>query len=632
MNRKSGDPARQLVPVPKALELQASLYLELPIGTAASIRQYTVGDSLPAGFSWERTQPAGPGRFDWYRMTIDESSVLIECVEEKILFTAMQTIRQLIDHHGPAYRLPCGMVEDWSDLEWRAVMLDISRDRVPTMGTLLSLIDLFAGLKYNQLQLYMEHTYAYTGHENVWEHASPLTPDEFRQLEAYCAARGIELVPNQNSFGHMERWLRHPEYHHLAEMPDGFIDPWDVFRPESSTLAPAVPGSLELVADLFSQLLPGRMSPYVNIGGDEPWELGQGRSETLCAQKGLDRVYVDFLEGIHRLAADYGKRIMVWADVLMKHPDVVKSLPGDMVLMDWGYEADHPFASECALLSDSGFDYVICAGNSAWNTIGGRWKNAEGNLLNAVKHAHANAHPARGLMVTEWGDNGHWQQLPIGIPGFILGSEAAWNGTDVHLLDMPWAVASSFREHPALLYGEWDHGHEREDVVPAVGPLAQALMRIEGIGEIYLEETGRPKIHNTTLLGALLLDHLAPYYAEDIARFAGYRFERELTELDRVDGLLATVPTGLLMQAELSWTARMLRFSCELGTERLSGSGLLPITGIPQPRAAELAAQLEVLIAEYRRLWQERSRPGGLGDSAGRLESLVKLFRNLPER
>ena len=37
-------------------------------------------------------------------------------------------------------------------------MLDISRDKVPTMATLFHLIDRLAGWKINQLQLYIEHT------------------------------------------------------------------------------------------------------------------------------------------------------------------------------------------------------------------------------------------------------------------------------------------------------------------------------------------------------------------------------------------------------------------------------------------------------------------------------------------
>ena len=94
-------------------------------------------------------------------------------------------------------------------------MLDVSRYRVPTMETVKRQVDLLASLGYNHFQLYTEHTFAYPQHEAVWREASPFTPAEIRELDAYCAARGIELAPNQNSFGHLEHWLSHPEYNHF---------------------------------------------------------------------------------------------------------------------------------------------------------------------------------------------------------------------------------------------------------------------------------------------------------------------------------------------------------------------------------------------------------------------------------
>ena len=104
-------------------------------------------------------------------------------------------------------------------------MLDISRCKVPTLTTLKTLIEQFADLKYNQLQLYTEHTFAFTDHETVWRDASPLTASDILELQAHCQAHYIELVPNLNSFGHFERWLRHSEYRAYAECPDGFIHP-----------------------------------------------------------------------------------------------------------------------------------------------------------------------------------------------------------------------------------------------------------------------------------------------------------------------------------------------------------------------------------------------------------------------
>ena len=95
-------------------------------------------------------------------------------------------------HAGPAARActagrsPSGAVRDHPDLPVRGVMLDISRDKVPTMDSLQALIDRLASLKVNQVQLYSEHTFAYRDHPEVHAAASPLDAEEIRQLDAFC--------------------------------------------------------------------------------------------------------------------------------------------------------------------------------------------------------------------------------------------------------------------------------------------------------------------------------------------------------------------------------------------------------------------------------------------------------------
>ena len=163
-------------------------------------------------------------------------------------------------------------------------MLDVSRNRVPTMQTLLELVDLLASWKINQLQLYTEHTFAYRNHPEVWADASPMTGEEILALDAYCRERFIELVPNQNSYGHMTRWLTHERYRPLADAPDGCDTRWGHYDYPLS-LCPVDPGSIELVRSIFDELLPHFSSRQFNIGGDETIDLGQVRSKEAVEQR-----------------------------------------------------------------------------------------------------------------------------------------------------------------------------------------------------------------------------------------------------------------------------------------------------------------------------------------------------------
>jgi hypothetical protein len=171
------------------------------------------------------------------------------------------------------------------------------------METLFDLVDMFSGWKINHLELYTEHTFAYQNHREVWAQASPMTGEEVLRLDAYCRERFIELVPNQNSFGHMHHWLELPRYNHLAECPDGFELTWQGHTRQMPpfSLNPTDRRSIEFMRELFSELLPHFSSTKFNVGCDETWDVGRGRSAGAVDEKGAGRVYLDYLLGIYDL-------------------------------------------------------------------------------------------------------------------------------------------------------------------------------------------------------------------------------------------------------------------------------------------------------------------------------------------
>jgi hypothetical protein len=143
-------------------------------------------------------------RWESYRLVIDERGVTLIGADEAGLFYGVCTLNQLIHLSAPQtpgkpFILPGLHLTDWPDYPHRGVMLDVSRDKVPTMETLFDLVDRLASWKVNQLQLYTEHTFAYRGHELVWANASPFTGEEILALDAFCRERYVELVPNQNN-------------------------------------------------------------------------------------------------------------------------------------------------------------------------------------------------------------------------------------------------------------------------------------------------------------------------------------------------------------------------------------------------------------------------------------------------
>src|SRR5262249_51800915 len=140
-----------------------------------------------------------------YNLVISSGGVRLEFRENGGLRAGVATLNQLLGQYGR--KLPCLRIRDWPDFPRRGVMLDISRGRVPKLETLIELIEDLAAYKINEFQLYTEHTFAYRKYKPVWKNWGALTAEEIRKLDTRCRELGIDLVPNQNSFGHLRYFL-----------------------------------------------------------------------------------------------------------------------------------------------------------------------------------------------------------------------------------------------------------------------------------------------------------------------------------------------------------------------------------------------------------------------------------------
>jgi hypothetical protein len=506
-----------------------------------------------------------------YRLEVAADGLRLTAPDRAGLLHALMTLRQLLRQFPAA--LPACVITDWPDYAVRGAMLDISRDKVPTLATLCALVDRLAEWKFNHLQLYTEHTFAYRNHRDVWADADPLTPEDVRTLDVFCRERGVELVPNQNSFGHLARWLKLPRYSALAESPDGYVTPWGERRTEPLSLDPTNPAGLALLRELFDELLPNFSSRFFNVGCDETWDLGQGRSAAACAAHGKGRIYLDFLLKLREEVGRRGHTMQFWGDIILQHPELVGELPRDMIALHWGYEAAHPFEREAATFAGAGLPFWVCPGTSAWNSLAGRTSNMLGNIRAAAEAGLH--HGAEGLLVTDWGDNGHWQPLPVSYAGFATAAAYAWN-------------ASAATEMPlAKLLDR----HAFEDAAGVMGRLALDL------GD--LQRTTGVELANASVLFHLLhkLD-LAPW----LAKLPAGALEKTAQRLDEIMASLARAhmrgAEAALVRDEFALVAQLLRHGLRRGA-----------TGV------ENADDLRALLAEHRRVWLARNRPGGLADS-----------------
>ncbi len=606
----------RLLPAPRSLELTSgTLALPDPCTVSGSdgVAMDRVLESVArrAGVRALRGDPRASVRLvegtglppEGHRLHVSADSIELQAADERGLLWAATALDQLLSQHGR--ELPCLRIEDWPDFPVRGYMLDISRDRVPTSSWLHDLVRTLSSIRINQLQLYTEHTFAYRDHEIVWRDASPLTADDVRALDAHCKANGIELVPNQNSFGHMERWLRHAPYASLGELG---ADQMDGRAP--ACLAPGAE-SAAFARELYAELLPCFGSRTVNIGCDETAELGRGRSRQTCERSGLGRVYMDHLLGLIAGLQEQGYTVQFWADMIAQYPELIGELPrAGAIALAWGYEAPQDSASVPAevlerltragvapesLLSGfaervrpfaaAGLPYYVCPGTSSWNSLVGRWPNARANLLDAAKVGLANG--ASGYLITDWGDNGHLQPPSVSLAPLAYGAALAWCGESARSLELEAAL----------------------DTVLLDGEAKGSASRLLRLGTLY-EETGLHSLNSTALFHGLLrpLGSKLPCWGQT----DGPRLKRVVAALEEAR---AELDRDSVFGRELAQAAGLARH----GAWRL-GLSLL------DSERSRLREDLEELIEEQAAVWSLRSRTGGLNDSLERLRRALSDY------
>jgi hexosaminidase len=558
----------------------------LPVPRAVDLGTETVDPGEPRVTVGATGLPA-----DGYAITITADGITIDAADAAGEFYARATLTQLARVHDG--RVPVGTVRDWPDLAQRGVMLDVSRDKVPTTGTLYEIVDRLAEWKVNHLELYAEHTFAYPGHEIVWRDASPFTPAEIEALDAYCAARHVTLVPNQNCLGHMNRWLLHEPYRALAMDPEGYV--MMGMRRPPSTIEPTDPASLALVRGLLGELLRHFSDArYVHVGLDEPWEMPHERFDD----------YLAWVGALRALPEVDGRELLVWGDILAPHPDRLGALPPGVTVCEWGYDAGHPWAARLGAFADAGIPRWVAPGTSAWLTILGRTTNMRTDIAEAVDAGIA--FEAGGLLNTDWGDNGHLQYLPVSDPGLAYGAAMSWCASANRDVDLGAALSA----------------HCYDDRTGELGAVVVEL------GDVHRRLT--PQVWNVASL-------VLPLYFPQLDLGRGPLQGARAEEYDAVDADLDALATRLdrarsgrtdatLLDAELGNAIALVRVLTADARARLDAGGALAAVGAPT--RAGLADALRPVITEHERLWLARNRPGGLRESRAWLEHLLGCYES----
>ena len=304
-----------LIPMPAAITCAGGFC------PAAAPIQYTSDLSLPS---------------EGYTLTITESGITLTHADAQGRIWGETTLAQLRRQFPES--IPCMTISDAPAYSFRSMHLDVAR-HMRTIDELKTMVDAASYFKINKLHWHVSDDQGWRieckafpklheiGSRRKGDHFGTYrsdveeggyyTREEVKDFVAYCAARGIEVIPEIDLPGHtMSVLAAYPEL-------GCFGDPVEVHTKAAISLDILCAGKEEvytfletLLADLL-ELFPGK---WFHIGGDEA-PKGHWYNCPHCNQKLKEEGLENYrqLQGymMNRLAAflrSHGRRSIVWND------------------------------------------------------------------------------------------------------------------------------------------------------------------------------------------------------------------------------------------------------------------------------------------------------------------------------
>ena len=320
------------------------------------------------------TRPVSHENPEFYRISITTDSVVVEYASEQALKIANRVLstHNYIPVAGAV--LPCVVIEDYPDLPYRAVMIDIARN-FQRVADLQTVVQILARYRLNTLHFHFsddeawrleipglpeltnvgsrrgytldEHNhmvqiFAGNGDPNTTEGTANgyITRGEFIEFLRYCDEMGITVIPEIESPGHARAAIKSMEarYRNTGDASYRLIEDGDTSRYTSAqafhdnVMNPALPGPYKFMEKVIDEIAlmykeAGVPLTAIHIGGDEvprgawngaPSALALIKNENLGGEKGL---HAYFVKKLAAMLSQRGIKMHGWQEIAVGHTD-----------------------------------------------------------------------------------------------------------------------------------------------------------------------------------------------------------------------------------------------------------------------------------------------------------------------
>jgi len=546
-----------------------------------------------------------------YAIVSDSRGLVVIAPSAAGIFYGAQTVKQLVRGSGPTARLQRATIKDWPAMRYRGFHDDLSRGPVPTLDFQKKQMRTLAAYKVNVYSPYFEHTLLYPSNPIIAPPGGAMTLDQVRELVAYAARYHIDVIPEQEAFGHLHHVLKYELYSPLAETPHGHV------------LAPGQPGALPLIRQFFSSIDSLFPSRFIHIGADETFELGRGQTADRVRTEGIGTVYLEFLKQIEAVLRPTGKRFLFWGDVAMNHPDLVKTLPKSLVPVAWTYGVDTSYARFILPFRNAGMETWVAPGVSSWNRVYPDNAIALVNIQRFVRDGQRLG--ATGLLNTSWDDDGEalFNQVWYGV---LFGAAAGWQQGESSIDQFAASFGQIFHDDTT---GYIDQAQRKLSA-------AHALLSKAGVGDAsdylfwldpwsdegkLMAQRIRPVTHDLRIL------------AESAMVYVAQADRPPVLEHDALDALALGARKIDFIGMKFQFADEVVQMYTRASdtTTKSISRDLADITGA-NGRLQDLRDGYSLIRDEYEKAWMRENRPYWLRNVLARYDLSTQLWINRADR
>ena len=290
-----------------------------------------------------------------YVLDIGGNGITIMAQNAAGLFYGMMTLVQLIKTNNER-NLPNLVITDYPEMKMRGVSDDVSRGQVSSKENFFEIIKYMAEFKLNTYCLYLEHGILQSDDSLTNNGNGVITREEVESIQKYARKYFISVIPIVQSLAHQDYFLSMPENQRYAVFPG------------SNTIDITNKDAVEYMTSYLDNVVKKFDSEYIHVGCDETYDIGTGRSKLLADSIGLSDIYRDYYSSLFDCIDKNDKKMMMYADMLLKNPELLGMIQKEITLMYWAYHPQLHYP-EIDLLIEKGFRTVVSPGLHNWNKV-----------------------------------------------------------------------------------------------------------------------------------------------------------------------------------------------------------------------------------------------------------------------